>query len=108
MAETRQISGEEQLTQELAQDLPCVVEFWMEGCPACARLAPVFAELAEELKDRGNLVALEARSHMEIAKRYGIRGVPTVIVFQQGNEVQRIVGAKSKEELREWLEPALA
>ncbi|MEI6499623.1 MAG: thioredoxin family protein [Armatimonadota bacterium] len=107
MSEARQISGEEQFAAELAGDPVCVVEFWMKGCPACGRLAPVFAEVAEELKDRANLVGIEARENMAIAKQFGIRGVPTVIVFKAGQEVQRSVGAKDKDELRAWLEPAL-
>lgn len=108
MSEARQISGDEQFAAELAGALPVAVEFWMGGCPACAKLTPVFGELAEELGDRANLVGLEARENMAIAKKHGIRGVPTVIVFKAGEEVQRTVGAKSKDELRAWLEPVLA
>lgn len=106
MAETRQINGE-QFQEELAKEQPCVVEFWMTGCPACARFASAFAELAEELEDRANLVGLEARENMAISQKYGIRGVPTVIVFKEGQEVQRTTGAKDTKEMREWLEPAL-
>lgn len=107
MSEAKQISGEEQFAAALGGAQPCVVDFWMAGCPACARLAPVFGELAEELGDRADLVGIEARENMAIAQKYGIRGVPTVIVFKAGEEVQRSVGAKSKDELRAWLEPAL-
>jgi len=107
MAEARQISGDEQFATEIAGEQPCVVEFWMPGCPACAKLSPVYAELAEELAERANLIGLEARQNMAISQKYGVRGVPTVIVFKCGEEVQRCVGAKSKDELREWLEPAL-
>jgi thioredoxin 1 len=108
MSEARQISGDAEFAAELAGEQVCVVDFWMTGCPACGRLAPVFGELAEELGGRANLVGIEARQNMEIAKRFGVRGVPTVIVFKAGEEVQRSVGAKSKDELREWLEPVLA
>lgn len=107
MAQARQISGEEQFQEELAKNMPCVVEFWMEGCPACARFASAFAELAEELAERANCVGLEARKNMAISQKYGIHGVPTVIVFRGGQEVQRTVGAKDTKEMREWLEPAL-
>jgi thioredoxin 2 len=107
MAEARQISGSEQLEAELAKEQPCVVEFWMVGCPACARMAPSFGDLAEELASRANLVGLEARDNMELSRKYAIRGVPTVVVFRGGEEVQRSTGAKSIEELRSWLEPAL-
>lgn len=107
MAEARQISGQEQFQEELAKEKPCVVEFWMVGCPACARFASAYAEVAEELAERANCVGLEARENMAVSQKYGIRGVPTVIVFKDGQEVQRTTGAKEAKELREWLEPAL-
>jgi thioredoxin 1 len=107
MAEAQQISGSEQFESEIKSEQPCVVEFWMEGCPACARFKDVFAEMAEEFAERANLRGLEAREHMEISRKYDISGVPTVVMFKCGEEVQRKVGAQSKEEFREWLEPAL-
>jgi thioredoxin 1 len=107
MAEAKQISGSEQFEEEIKSTQPCVVEFWMQGCPACGRFADVFAEMAEEFAERANLVGLEAREHIEITRKYGVSGVPTVIMFKCGEEVQRKVGAQSKEEFREWLEPAL-
>ncbi|MEN6302737.1 MAG: thioredoxin family protein [Armatimonadia bacterium] len=106
MAEARQISGEE-LDQEVTQQECCVVEFWMNGCPACARFASTFAEVAEWLEGRAHVCAIEARENMEACKKHGIHGVPTVIVFKSGEEVQRTTGAKTLEEMREWLEPAL-
>ena len=106
MAEARRINGDE-LANELAKQDVCVVEFWMVGCPACARFGPTFGELAQEYGDRANVVAIEARENMEASKQHAIRGVPSVIVFKQGQEVQRTTGAKTLEEMREWLEPVL-
>lgn len=107
MAQARQIEGAAALAAELARAEPCVVEFWTVGCPACARFEPVFAAVAEELADRATFVALEARKNMELAKQHAIRGVPAVIVFRDGAEVQRTSGAKDAEQLRAWLAPAL-
>lgn len=106
MAEARKVTGED-LEAELTREEPCVVEFWMAGCPACARFAPTYAELAEELAGRANLLAIEARENMDTSKKHGIKGVPTVIVFKNGEEVQRTTGAKTLAEMREWLGPAL-
>jgi thioredoxin 1 len=106
MPEARRIQGEE-LQAELSKPEPCVVDFWMVGCPACARFAPTFGELAEEYQGRANLVTIEARENMETSKQYAIRGVPTVIVFRDGQEVQRTSGAKTLAEMREWLDPVL-
>jgi thioredoxin-like negative regulator of GroEL len=106
MAEARGVTGEE-LASELAGEGLCVAEFWMVGCPACARFAPTFGELAQEYEGRAKLITIEARENMEASKQYGIRGVPTVIVFKEGQEVQRTTGAKTLAEMREWLEPVL-
>lgn len=106
MTEARQVNGEE-LEQACAQQEPCIIEFWMNGCPACARFAATFAELAQELTGRAHVVAIEARENMEASKKHAVRGVPTVIVFKDGEEVQRTTGAKTLEEMREWVEPAL-
>ena len=106
MPEARRISGAD-LGAELTKPEPCVVEFWMVGCPACARFGPTFGDLSEEYQGRANLVAIEARENMDAAKQYAIRGVPTVIVFKDGQEVQRMTGAKTLAEMREWLNPVL-
>jgi thioredoxin-like negative regulator of GroEL len=107
MAEARRITGAD-LPAELGKPEPCVVEFWMVGCSACARFAPTFADLTEEYQGRANLVTIEARENMATSQQYGIRGVPTVIVFRDGQEVQRTTGVKTLAEMREWLDPALA
>jgi thioredoxin-like negative regulator of GroEL len=106
MAEARRVNGDE-LDGELAKQDVCIVEFWMTGCPACARFGPTFGELAQEYEGRANIVAIEARENMEASKKYAIRGVPSVIVFKSGQEVQRTTGAKTLAEMREWLEPVL-
>lgn len=106
MAEARRVDAAE-LDQEIAGDQPCVVEFWMNGCPACARFASTFGELAEQYEGQAKVVAIEARENMEASQKHGIRGVPTVIVFRGGEEVRRTTGAKTLEEMREWLEPVL-
>ncbi len=106
MAEAPKVNGE-QLAAELSKPGPCVVEFWMVGCGACARFAPTFGDLSEEYAGRANLVAIEARENMDASKQHGIRGVPTVIVFKDGAEVQRTTGAKTLAEMREWLDPVL-
>lgn len=106
MSEARRVNGEE-LGVELAKPGACVVDFWMVGCPACARFAPTFGELAEEYAGRISLVTIEARENMETAKQYAVRGVPTVVAFKDGQEVQRATGAKTLAEMREWLAPIL-
>jgi thioredoxin-like negative regulator of GroEL len=106
MAEARRISGDE-LETELAKAGVAIVEFWMVGCPACARFGPTFGELAEECAPQATVVAIEARENLEASRKFAVRGVPSVIVFKDGQEVQRMTGAKTLAEMREWLAPVL-
>jgi thioredoxin 1 len=63
--------------------------------------------LAQEYDGRANLITIEARENMDASKKFAIRGVPTVIVFKQGQEAQRMTGAKTLAEMREWLDPVV-
>lgn len=104
MAGAMAVTGDE-LKAALAGELPVAVEFWMEGCPACMRFAPTFDLIADEFAGRVTCVKIEAKQNLEVAKEMKIRGVPAVVVFVEGEEVQRQTGAKSLEEMREWLAP---
>ena len=70
-------------------DIPVVVDFWAEWCGPCRSMAPHFARAAEELEPRIRFAKLDTESAQEIAGRYGIRSIPTMIVFQRGAEIAR-------------------
>src|SRR5512135_3737553 len=69
--------------------LPVVVDFWAEWCGPCHMLAPSVAQLATEFADRAVVAKLDADEYPEILERYGIMGIPTVIYFRGGQEVDR-------------------
>jgi thioredoxin-like negative regulator of GroEL len=106
MADLRSINNED-VDSEIAREEPTLIKFFTDGCPACARFAPTFAQLAEEYAGRAVLVQMEARKNMDTSKKLAVRGVPTVVVFQAGKEVQRLTGAKTLQEMRDWLKPVL-
>ena len=102
MAGARAVTGDE-LKELMAGELPVAVKFWMEGCPACIRFAPTFDEIADEMTGRIECVSLEVKQQVETARELKVRGVPTVVVYVEGDEVQRQTGVKNLEEMRDWL-----
>jgi len=81
----------------LQSDGPVLVDFWAEWCGPCRRLAPTIEAVAEEYAARARVVKLNVDAAPATAQRYGIQGIPTLILFRDGAEKERIVGAATKE-----------
>ena len=77
-------------------DVPVVLDFWAEWCPPCRALAPTFEELAKEYGGRVRFLKLNVDENSEVPQRFGIKGIPTLVFFDGGREVERMVGAASK------------
>jgi thioredoxin 1 len=93
--------------QVLEANGPIVVDFWAPWCPPCRTIAPVLEELADEFSGRLAIGKLNTEEHESWRQHFGVMGLPTMIVFKDGVEVSRIVGARPKRSLRDAFEAAI-
>ncbi len=91
----------------LQSSKPVLVDFWAEWCGPCKMIGPSLEEISEELGDAVSIVKLNIDDHPDTPARYGVRGIPTMILFKNGEIAETKVGAAPKAALKEWLQSAL-
>ena len=94
-------------TDVLGADKPVLVDFWAEWCGPCKMIGPALEEISDELGEQVTIVKLNIDDHPDTPTKYGVRGIPTMILFKNGEAVETKVGAAPKAELKRWLEAAL-
>ncbi len=91
----------------LKADKPVLVDFWAEWCGPCRMVGPIVAELADEYKDRAVVTKMDVDSNPEISVKFGIRNIPTILFFKNGEVVDKQVGAVPKTILASKLDAIL-
>ncbi len=91
----------------LQSDVPVLVDFWADWCAPCKIIAPIVEQLAEEYDGKAKFGKLDVDSNPQAAMKYGLRGIPTLLIFSGGSPVDQIVGAVPKAQLKSRLEAAL-
>jgi thioredoxin 1 len=100
----RDVSDSSFENEVLKSDKPVLVDFWAEWCAPCRMLAPTVTAVAEHYTESATVVKLNVDDNPSTAQRYGIKGIPTLILFREGKEVERVVGATSKESISRMIE----
>jgi thioredoxin 1 len=91
----------------LGADIPVLVDFWAEWCGPCKMIAPVLSELADEYEGKVKVCKVDVDTNPDIPPKFGIRGIPTLILFKDGNAEATKVGALSKTQLSEFIRDAI-
>ena len=89
--------------QHLGGDVPIVVDFWAPWCGPCLQFAPTFEAASAALEPKVRLVKVNTENETALAQRYGIRSIPTLMIFKQGKEVARVSGAMPAAQFQKWV-----
>ena len=92
----------------LESDLPVVVDFTAAWCPPCRRAMPILEAIAADYRGRIKVVEVDADEESQLVGRYGVRAMPTLLVFRQGQEIERLIGLRTNAAYRAVLDQILA
>ena len=107
MANVMEFSGSNFETEVVQSDVPVLVDFWAPWCGPCKMIGPIIEELAGEFGDKVKIGKVNVDNNQDLAAKFGIRGIPTVMLFKGGESINSFVGLRSKEDLAAALNGAL-
>jgi thioredoxin 1 len=94
-------------TDVLQSDTPVLVDFWAEWCGPCKAISPALEEIADEMGDKVKIVKVNIDENPDTPLQYGVRGIPTLLIFKDGEVKAEKVGVAPKSKLAEWVEETI-
>jgi len=107
MSSTIAVSDDSFETEVLKSDTPVLVDFWAEWCGPCKMIGPALEELAGEMGERVTIAKVNIDDNPGVPMKYGVRGIPTLMLFKDGQVAATKIGAASKNALYQWVESVL-
>jgi thioredoxin 1 len=108
MAEVREITDANFENDVIKSELPTLVDFWAPWCGPCRMVKPIVEELSEEYAGKVNFMKMDTDENPQIPTKYGIRSIPSLLIFQGGELKGTIVGFRPKSDLKKRIDEALA
>ena len=108
MTKPAEVTDNDWDTEVLNSDSPVLVDFWAPWCGPCRMVAPIVDELAGEYDGKVKFVKLNTDDNVATASRYGVRSIPTIMVFKGGKEVETLIGFRPKSQLKQSIDNALS
>jgi thioredoxin 1 len=103
----RQITAAQFDSEVMGSKEPIVVDFYTDDCPPCRALSPILQEWEQEANNAFKVVKVDAAAEATLASQYGVRSVPTVLLFSGGRCLAQTIGLKSKKDLKKWFDDGL-
>ena len=104
---TKAVSDDSFEADVLKADGPVLVDFWAEWCGPCKQIGPALEEIAKEHSGKITVAKVNIDQNPMAPSKYGVRGIPTLLIFKDGEEVSRQVGAMAKSKIEEWIHSAV-
>lgn len=103
MSEIKEVLTEEEFAELITQEKPVLVDFWATWCGPCKMQAPILHEFSEDIGDKAIIAKVDIDVNEKLARELGVMSIPTLMVFKNGEMVEKVVGLSSKAKLSEML-----